>query len=60
MHRALKDVLPLPEVLLKLEPEEIAVFLLDYLCEIDETGKNPLERSGKLNRYNFTLEGNMS
>jgi len=53
MARQLKDAFPPPDELLQLEPEEIAVFLLDYLCELEE------QRSGQLNRYNFTLDSNI-
>jgi len=53
MARQLKDALPPPEELLQLEPEEAAVFLLDYLCDCDE------QKSGHLNRYNFTLDTNI-
>ena len=45
MTKQLKDAFPPPDELLKLEPEEIAVFLLDYLCDSDE-GKED-----RLNRY---------
>lgn len=53
MARQLKDALPPPEELLQLEPEEVAVFLLDYLCDCDE------QERGHLNRYNFTLDDNI-
>lgn len=53
MFRQLKDVFPQPEELLQLEPEEIAVFLLDYLCDSEE------QTRGHINRYNFTLDGNI-
>jgi len=46
----LEDVFPPPEELLAMEPEEIAVFLLDYLCDTEE------QKRGHLNRYNFTFE----
>lgn len=49
MVRDIKDAFPPPDELLQLEPKEIAVFLLDYLCDSDEGKK------GHLNRYNFTL-----
>ena len=54
MARALTDVFPAPEELIELEPEEIAVFLLDHLCEIEE------QRGERLNRYNYTLNHNIS
>ncbi len=54
MGKQLGDILPPPKELLQLEPEEIAVFLLDYLCDSEEN------RKGHLNRYNFTLDGNMT
>lgn len=53
MARQLKDALPPPEELLQLEPEEIAPFLLDYLCDSDE------QKRGHLSRYNFTLDDNI-
>ena len=55
MGRNLKDCLPPPEELLKLDSEEIAGFLLDYLCELQ------LDRSrdGVLNTHNFTLSTNI-
>jgi len=52
MARTLKEVLPPHDVLLGLEPEVIATFLLDYLCELEE--ESP--RGSPLGRYNFTLE----
>lgn len=56
MGRNLKDCLPPPEELLKLDPEEIAGFLLDYLCELQsERG-----RDGLLNTYSFTLPSNVA
>lgn len=55
MTRQMKDAFPPPEELLRLEPEEIAVFLLDYLCELESSSP----RGANLSRYNFTLDGNM-
>ena len=46
MVRRLSDALPPSEELLQLEPEEIAIFLLDYLCELEGN-------KTKLSRYNF-------
>ena len=51
----MKDAFPPPDELLQLEPEEVASFLLDYLCEIQE--RNP--RQPQINRYNFTLDTNI-
>lgn len=48
--RPLNEVLPPPEVLLELEPEEIGVFLLEYLNSLGR------EDRGLLNRYNFTIQ----
>jgi len=48
------DVFPPVDVLLKMEPEELAVPLLEYLCQCKGTSS-----SGLLNRYNFTLPGNL-
>ena len=53
MTRSMKDIFPPPEEALKLEPEELAVFLLEYLCEVEKTSP------GSLNRYNFTLQSNL-
>lgn len=55
MTRQLKEAFPPPAELLELEPEEIAVFLLDYLCEIEAAYPS----GGQLNRYNFTLESSI-
>jgi uncharacterized protein (TIGR02391 family) len=49
------EVFPPLEVALKLEPEELAIPLLECLCRIEESG----DRSGSLNRYNFTLDSNL-
>ncbi|MDD5546875.1 MAG: TIGR02391 family protein [Candidatus Omnitrophica bacterium] len=54
MSSELKDVLLPPDELLLLEPEEIAAFLLDYLCGSVE------QQRGHLNRHNFTLNENIS
>lgn len=54
MARQLKDAFPPPDELLLLEPEEIAVFLLDYPCDSDEN------KRGHLNRRNFTLNDHMA
>lgn len=53
MVRSMKDIFPPPEEALKLEPEELAVFLLEYLCEAEKS--SPIS----LNRYNFTLESHL-
>ena len=53
MSRLLKEVLPGVDVLLEMEPEEIAPFLLDYLIEQENTN------SSQLNRYNLTLSDNI-
>lgn len=50
----LTEVFPPLEVALKLEPEELAVPLLECLCKIEESQKN----AGLLNRYTFTLDRN--
>lgn len=55
MSRQINEAFPPPDELLRLEPEEIAVFLLDYLCEIESENSS----RGQLNRYNFTLDSNM-
>lgn len=53
MVRSMKDIFPSPEEVLKLEPEELAVFLLEYLCEVEKGSPN------SLNRYNFTLQSTL-
>lgn len=53
--RQIRDAFPPLDELLNLEPEEIAVFLLDYLCEIE----SEYSSRGQLNRYSFTLDSNM-
>jgi uncharacterized protein (TIGR02391 family) len=55
MERNLKDCLPPPEELLKLEPEEVAGFLLDFLCELDSVR----ERRGMLNIRSLSLDTNI-
>lgn len=45
----IKDIFPPTEVALELEPEELAVAVLECLCKFEEENKN----SGMLNRYNF-------
>jgi len=47
-------VLPPVDIALQMEPEELAVPLLECLCQFDEA-----KSSGALNRYNFTLRGNL-
>lgn len=54
MARILSEALPPPEELLQLEPEEVATFLLDYLCDSEE------QKRGHLSRHNFTLDDNIS
>ena len=53
MTKSMKDIFPSPEEVLKLEPEELAVFLLEYLCEVEKGSPN------SLNRYNFTLQSTL-
>jgi len=48
------DVFPPTEIVLQMEPEELAVPLLDYLCQCEKS-----DSSGLLNRYNFMLPGNL-
>jgi len=50
----MKDVFPPVDVLLQMEPEELAVPLLEYLCQCEGTSSR-----GLLHRYNFTLPGNL-
>jgi uncharacterized protein (TIGR02391 family) len=49
----MKDIFPPPEDVLNLEPEELAVFLLEYLREAEKSSP------GSLNRYNFTLQSTL-
>jgi uncharacterized protein (TIGR02391 family) len=42
----LKDFLPPPETILDLEAEEVAVFLLEYLCNEQQPAGRPLNRTG--------------
>jgi uncharacterized protein (TIGR02391 family) len=51
--RPLKEVLPPPEVLLDFEPEEIGVFLLEYLNSLGHADGQ------LLNRHNFTHENTL-
>lgn len=53
MARSLKEVLPPPEEALELEPEELAMFVLEYLRALDPGDH------GQLNRYNFTLTSSL-
>jgi len=50
MTKQIEDIFPVPEDLLMLSPEEIAKYVLEYICESDE------HKKGHLNRYNFTLK----
>ncbi len=50
----ISDVFPPVEVLLTMEPEELALLLLEYLCQCERN-----RSSGLLNRYNFTLPANL-
>ncbi len=48
---SLTDILPPPNQLVQLEPEEIGMFVLRYLC----LSERERTSSGSMNRYNFTL-----
>src|SRR5690348_6718144 len=50
MTRRLEDILPAPEVLLAMEPEELAGFVLEYLNELPK-------RDGQLHFANLTQGG---
>jgi len=50
----IKEVFPPVDEALQMEPEELAVPLLECLCQFEET-----KSSGMLNRYNFTLQSNL-
>lgn len=47
-------VFPPVDVALQMEPEELAVHVLECLCQFEET-----KSSGMLNRYTFTLQQNL-
>src|SRR6266849_4203377 len=49
MAKTISQLLPDPELLLSLEPEDLAGVVLDYLNSLSD------EESGQLNRYNFSL-----
>lgn len=51
----MNKVFPPVDTVLQMEPEELAVPLLECLCQFEET-----KSSGMLNRYNFTLQGNLN
>jgi uncharacterized protein (TIGR02391 family) len=51
---SVKDQFPPPDEALALEPEELAMFLLKYLCKEEQTGS-----SSVLNLHNCTLHGNL-
>jgi len=51
MAKSIFSIIPDPETLLALEPEELAGVVLEYLNSLDE------RMSGELNRYNFSLPG---
>ena len=51
---SVKDQFPPPDEALALEPEELAMFLLKYLCKEEQTGS-----SSVLNLHNYTLHGNL-
>lgn len=50
----MSKVFPPEDMALKMEPEELAVPLLECLCQFDEA-----KSKGMLNRYNFTLQNNL-
>ena len=50
-----KEIFPPVEVALKLEAEELALPLLEFLCLCEEP-KNRIHMSGFLNRYNMSLD----
>ena len=52
MEKRLYTIIPDPEVLLNLEPEELAGVVLEVLNSVDQSAQ------GKLNRYNFSLDHN--
>jgi uncharacterized protein (TIGR02391 family) len=50
----LSKVLPPPSIALEMEPEELAVFVLECLCQAEESRSTSI-----LNRYAFMLSGNL-
>lgn len=52
MSITLSQILPPPEQLVELEPEEVGMFVLKFLCAQNEN-------SSSLNRYNFTLDSHL-
>jgi len=52
MEKRLYAIIPDPEIVLSLEPEELAGAVLEILNSMDQSKK------GKLNRYNFSLPDN--
>ena len=50
----MSKVFPPEDVALEMEPEELAVPLLECLCQFEET-----KSTGMLNRYTFTLQSNL-
>lgn len=51
---SISKIFPAVDKALQMEPEELAVPLLECLCQFEET-----KSSGMLNRYNFTLQSNL-
>jgi len=51
-QKTIYSIIPNPEDLLSLEPEELAGVILEYLNSLDEKGANI-----QLNRYNFSVSG---
>jgi hypothetical protein len=49
MEKRLHTIIPDPEAVLSLEPEELAGAVLEILNSVDQSTR------GKLNRYNFSL-----
>jgi uncharacterized protein (TIGR02391 family) len=52
MARQVKDILPPPDVAARLEPEELAVYVLECLREEEHQRREP-------HRHNFTLESHL-
>ena len=50
----MSKIFPTEDIALEMEPEELAVPLLECLCQFEET-----KSTGMLNRYTFTLQSNL-
>ena len=51
MAKLIREIVPDPEVLLALQPEDVGAVILEHLNSLPESERE------NLNRYNFTLPG---